>query len=173
MKVLKNIWDNIKVIVITVIITLLFITFVAQTAITIGSSMSPTLNGGDVLVMEKITKRFGGLERFDVVVFNPENGQHDSYIKRIIGLPGEKVRIDEMGNIYIDGEILNENYGKETINDPGNAVTEITLGKNEYFVLGDNRNDSLDSRFSDVGSVNIKQIKGRVMFGLWPIQKVK
>jgi signal peptidase I len=116
--------------------------------------------------MEKITKRFGGLERFDVVVFNPENGQHDSYIKRIIGLPGEKVRIDEMGNIYIDGEILNENYGKETINDPGNAVTEITLGKNEYFVLGDNRNDSLDSRNELIGCISEYNIIGKVAFDL-------
>ena len=78
------------------------------------------------------------------------------------------MQIDDDGNIYIDGELLEENYGKEVIEDPGMAVDEITLGDDEYFVLGDNRNNSSDSRDADVGSVSKSQIKGTAWLRLTP-----
>ena len=90
------------------------------------------------------------------------------YIKRVIGRPGETVRIDKDGHIYVNDELLEENYGKEVIEDPGIAEDGITLGKDEYFVLGDNRNNSSDSRDPDVGAVSKSQIKGKVWLRLRP-----
>ena len=93
------------------------------------------------------------------------------YIKRIIGLPGETVQIDENGNIYINGELLEENYGAETIQNPGRAAKPITLGDDEYFVMGDNRNNSKDSRSEEVGNVKRSQIIGRAWLRIWPLNK--
>lgn len=172
-EVIKEFWSNVRILVITVVFTLFFINFVAQIAITCGNSMNSTLSNNDILLMEKITQRFGTLKRFDVIVFDSENEIHEDYIKRIIGLPGEKVQIKQDGTIYINGKKLKDDkYGKETIKDPGNAIETITLGKNEYFVLGDNRNNSSDSRF-ELGPVKLSQIKGHVLFGILPPKKVK
>jgi signal peptidase I len=91
------------------------------------------------------------------------------YIKRIIGLPGETVQIDYDGNIYIDGEILKESYGKEVIQNPGRASEPITLGDDEYFVMGDNRNNSSDSRDPSVGNIKREDIIGRAFIRIWPL----
>ena len=105
----------------------------------------------DNLIVDKITYRFREPERFDIIVFPFEYEDNTFYIKRIIGLPGETVQIDRDGNIFINGEILEEGYGKEVIQEPGRAYEPITLGEDEYFVLGDNRNNSSDSRDMSVG----------------------
>lgn len=141
-----------------------FLTFVAQRTIVDGSSMESTYHDGENLIVNKLAYRLGDPERFDVVVFEPYEDESVYYIKRVIGLPGETVRIDEAGNIYINGEILDEHYGKEPIMIRGLAENEITLGADEYFVMGDNRNNSLDSRFEDVGNVSRDQITGRILF---------
>ena len=86
-------------------------------------------------------------------------------------LPGETVQIDENGNIYINGELLEENYGAETIQNPGRAANPITLGDDEYFVMGDNRNNSKDSRSEEVGNVKRSQIIGRAWLRIWPLNK--
>ncbi|MDE7252678.1 MAG: signal peptidase I, partial [Acetatifactor sp.] len=93
------------------------------------------------------------------------------YIKRIIGLPGETVQIDESGNIYIDGEILRESYGKEVIKPEyvGRAAEPIELGADEYFVMGDNRNNSSDSRTEAVGNIHREDIVGRAWVRIWPL----
>ena len=93
------------------------------------------------------------------------------YIKRIIGLPGETVFIDEEGNIFIDEELLQEDYGKETILDAGRAYEPITLGEDEYFVMGDNRNNSQDSRDPAVGNISGEDIIGRAWVRIWPLNK--
>lgn len=139
-----------------------FLTFVAQRTVVDGSSMESTYHDGDNLIVNKLVYRFEDPERFDVIVFKPYEDQDIYYIKRVIGLPGETVRIDESGNIYINGTILKENYGKEQIKIQGLAASEITLGEDEYFVMGDNRNNSLDSRFEEVGNVSRDQIVGRI-----------
>ena len=89
-------------------------------------------------------------------------------MKRIIGLPGESVRIDEQGQIWINDELLEENYGKETMEDPGIAAEPVNLRAGEYFVLGDNRNNSIDSRSPDVGIVRKSQILGSAWLRLYP-----
>ncbi len=165
--------DDIKTIVGAVIVALLVVKFVAQPVIVDGHSMDDTLYDGEHLLIEKVSRYFDGIDRYDIVVFDPENGSGSLYVKRVIGLPGETIRIDEAGNIYIDGELLTDDmYGTEVIEDPGRAIEEITLGDDEYFVMGDNRNDSWDSRYEDVGNVNRSQMIGRVVIQMFPFQKV-
>ena len=112
--------------------------------------------------MDKISYRVHEPERFDIIVFPPRNDPSGkNYIKRIIGLPGETVRIDREGNIYINDEILNETYGLEVIEDPGIAGKDVYLGYEEYFVLGDTPANSEDSRSSTIGVVKSVQIIGK------------
>lgn len=149
-------------------ITYLIIHFVGQRTIVVGYSMRDTLQDGDNLIVDKITYRVKDPERFDIIVFPYRYEEDTYYIKRIIGLPGETVQIDDEGQIYINGEVLEENYGREVILDPGLAAEPITLGEEEYFVLGDNRNASEDSRFMDVGVIHMDEIVGRAIFRIYP-----
>ena len=130
----------------------------------IGVSMEPSLqNGQEVLVNRFIYKLFSP-RRGDVVVFLP-NGNKNShyYLKRIIGLPGEKIQIIG-GYVYVNGELLEEEEFYDKIADAGIAENEITLGNDEYFVLGDNRNNSEDSRSGNIGAVKKGDIAGKAWF---------
>ncbi|MCD8326320.1 MAG: signal peptidase I [Lachnospiraceae bacterium] len=153
------------------VVAMFVVTYVGTLCTVDGVSMENTLQDGDRLWADKLTYRFSDPQRFDIIIFPPKYDQNSKFIKRIIGLPGETVYIDEEGNIYIDGEILEEDYGKETIRaDLRNlASQEITLGEDEYFVLGDNRNESLDSRYEVVGLVKRSDIFGKAVFRLWPL----
>ncbi len=155
-----------------VIVTWLILHFVGQRTVVDGSSMNDTLYDGDNLIVEKLSYRFGDPKRFDIIVFRPYEDSNEFYIKRIIGLPGETVQIDLLGNIYIDGEILEEDYGKETIQRPGRALEPVTLGEDEYFVLGDNRNNSTDSRYEQVGNVSRDSIVGKAWARIWPLKSI-
>lgn len=150
--------------------TFLIIHFVGQRTYVSGSSMENTLSDGDNLIVDKITYRFSDPQRFDIIVFPFRYEDHVYYIKRIIGLPGETVQITD-GDIYIDGEILQESYGREVIKDSGLASEPIVLGEDEYFVLGDNRNDSTDSRDPSVGVIHRDEIIGRAWLRIWPLDK--
>ena len=153
-KALKEVFSTILYILVVLLGTWLIITFVGQRTSVSGSSMEPTLHNGDQLIMDKLTYHFSDPERFDIIVFPFQYEENTYYVKRIIGLPGETVQIDLEGNIYINGEILEEDYGLEPILFPGAAAEPITLGEDEYFVLGDNRNNSSDSRDVSVGTVS-------------------
>ena len=166
----KEILSWVFYIAFVLVLTWVIITFVGQRTRVDGRSMMNTLHDGDNLIVEKLSYRFGDPERFDIIVF-PPTGKKEYYIKRIIGLPGETVQIDENGNIYINGELLEENYGAETIQNPGRAAKPITLGDDEYFVMGDNRNNSKDSRSEEVGNVKRSQIIGRAWLRIWPLNK--
>ena len=170
-KKLKDILSTRLYLLIVLVATFLVVTYVGQRTKVIGSSMSPTLTDGDNLIVDKISYRFHDPERFDIVVFPFRYAEKTYYIKRIIGLPGETVFIDEEGTIYIDGEVLDEHFGKEVIQDPGRAYETITLGEDEYFVLGDNRNASADSRDPSVGVISGKDIVGRAWLRIWPLNK--
>ena len=152
-------------------LTYLVIAFVGQRTVVHGQSMENTLEDGDNLIVDKITYRFHEPNRFDVIVFPYQYTANTYYIKRVIGLPGETVMIDALGNIYINGKLLKENYGKETILNNGRAGSEVYLGSDEYFVLGDNRNNSIDSRWSDVGNVSREDIVGKVVLRIYPFKK--
>lgn len=167
-KLLKEVLSSSLYIFTVLLITFLIVKFVAIRTEVIGPSMQPTLYSNDNLITEKLSYRFGDPKRFDVIVFPFQYAENTYYIKRIIGLPGETVQIDEEGNIYINGEVLEEDYGKEVIKNPGIASNPIYLGQNEYFVLGDNRNDSSDSRDASVGNIYKKDIVGRAWLRFWP-----
>ena len=171
-KKLKDILSTSLYLLIVLVMTFLVVTYVGQRTKVIGSSMSPTLTDGDNLIVDKISYRFHDPERFDIVVFPFRYADKTYYIKRIIGLPGETVYIDEEGTIYIDGEVLNENFGKEVIQDPGRAYEPVKLGTDEYFVLGDNRNNSSDSRDPSVGLIKRDQIIGRAWLRIFPFDKI-
>ncbi|MCR5118105.1 MAG: signal peptidase I [Lachnospiraceae bacterium] len=153
------------------IFTLLLVKYVGQRTVVIGQSMEKTLYNGDNLIVDKISYRFRDPKRFEVVVFPYQYEEKTYYIKRVIGLPGEKVRIAE-GVIYINGEPLIENYGAEVMKKAGIAETEIQLADDEYFVLGDNRNNSKDSRDSMVGPVKKSDLIGRAWLRIFPFDKI-
>lgn len=143
--------------------------YVLQPVAVEGISMEPNLSEREQLLMEKITYRFRDPERFDVVVFPFEEGVY--YIKRIIGLPGEMVQIID-GKVHINGEPLaDDQFGMESVENPGKAEEPIILGDNEYFLLGDNRNNSLDSRYEVVGNIKREEILGRVFLRYYPLAK--
>ena len=133
--------------------------------------METTLSDGDNLLVDKITYRFSDPKRFDIIVFPFQYDTDTYYIKRIIGMPGETVQIDYDGNIYINGSLMEESYGREVIQNPGRAAEPITLGEDEYFVMGDNRNNSSDSRDPSVGNIHRKDIIGRAWVRIWPFSK--
>lgn len=171
-KTLKEILSTSIYLLIVLVLTLLVVTYVGQRTKVIGSSMSPTLTDGDNLIVDKISYRFQEPQRFDIIVFPFRYAEKTYYIKRIIGLPGETIRIDEEGNIYIDGEVLEESYGKEKIKDPGRASESITLGADEYFVMGDNRNNSSDSRDPVVGNIHRDEFIGKAWVRIWPLNEI-
>ena len=152
----------------------LVITFVGQRTEVEGASMENTLHNGDNLIVDKLSYRFRDPERFDIIVFPFQYQTNTYYIKRIIGLPGETVQIMEDGSIYINGEKMEESYGREVIQPEtiGRAAEPIVLGEDEYFVMGDNRNRSLDSRDSSIGMVDQRYILGKAVFRLFPFQKI-
>lgn len=150
---------------------LFIVTFIGQRVEVDGRSMEATLEDKDNLICDKISYRFSKPERFDIVVIHPyEGSKKERWIKRIIGLPGEEVRIDLDGNIYINGEILEESYGKEVIQDPGMAIEPVQLGEDEYWVMGDNRNHSSDSRV--IGPVTKDRIIGKAFVRIYPFSKI-
>lgn len=149
----------------------LVITFVGQRTEVEGASMENTLHNGDNLIVDKLSYRFHDPERFDIIVFPFQFQDNTYYISRIIGLPGETVQIMDDGSIYINGEKLEENYGMEVIKPEtiGRAAEPIELGDDEYFVMGDNRNNSSDSRTDMVGNIKRENIIGKAWLRIWPV----
>ena len=149
----------------------LVITFVGQRTEVEGASMENTLHNGDNLIVDKLSYRFHDPERVDIIVCPFQFQDNTYYIKRIIGLPGETVQIMDDGSIYINGEKLEENYGMEVIKPEtiGRAAEPIELGDDEYFVMGDNRNNSSDSRTDMVGNIKRENIIGKAWLRIWPV----
>ncbi len=169
--ILKEILSTSVYLLLVLLVAYLIVTFVGQRTQVSQSSMEPTLSDGDHLIVDKISYRIGDPKRFDIIVFPFQYDKDTYYIKRIIGLPGETIRIDADGTIYVDGKALDESYGKEVIQNPGRAAEDVKLGDDEYFVMGDNRNNSSDSRDPAVGSIHRKDIIGRAFIRIWPLSK--
>jgi len=155
---------------VVLLLTFLVVRYVGQRTQVSGSSMYPTLHDNDNLIVDKLTYRFTDPERYDIIVFPYQYKEETYYIKRIIGLPGETVQIKD-GVIYINGKILEEEYGREAMQRSGLAAEEIQLGEDEYFVLGDNRNASSDSREPSVGNIKRENIIGRAFIRIWPFNR--
>ena len=149
-------------------VTYLIITYVGQRTRVSGDSMESTLHSGDNLIVDKLSYHFREPERYEIIVFPYRYEENTFYIKRIVGLPGDTVQIKD-GYLYIDGERADENYGLERMNKAGIAAEEIKLGADEYFVLGDNRNASSDSRDPSVGILKREEIIGRAWVRIWPL----
>ncbi len=163
----KEVLSWILYLILLILIIFLLIRYVGERTVVSGNSMNPTLSDGDSLIVDKVSYYFRDPKRFEIVVF-PFRYQEDTYyIKRIIGLPGETVQILD-GAVYINGKKLKDPYGNESIRNAGLASEIVTLGEGEYFVLGDNRNNSADSREPSVGKITKDEIIGRAVVRIWP-----
>ncbi len=158
----------VDMIMIVCVAYLLVVAFFDSTKVA-GHSMNNTLKDGDTVLIDKVCYEFREPERYDLIVFEPKVANvSEFYIKRIIGLPGETVLIKD-GKVYIDGKRLETDLIDTEIYNAGIAAEPVTLSSNQFFVLGDNRNNSDDSRFSNVGFVNRKDIIGRAWMVTMPL----
>jgi len=170
--VLSTILGWILYIVVIIGLTYLIITYVGQRTMVSGDSMETTLSDGDNLIVDKISYRFRDPERFDIIVFPYKYEKNTYYIKRIIGMPGETIQIID-GYVYIDGELLESDiYGNEVMEYANIADTPIPLKEDEYFVLGDNRNHSSDSRDPSVGVLTREDLIGRAWIRIYPFDEM-
>ncbi len=175
-KVVNSLYSALGWVVYVIIIiaaTYLLVTYVGQRTKVSGNSMEPSLHNGDNLIVDKITYRFRDPKRYEIIVFPYRYEEGTFYIKRIIGLPGETVQILD-GEVYINGKVLEKDYGIEPIErgKEGMAGTKITLKEDQYFVMGDNRNHSSDSRSASVGLLNRREIMGRAWVRIWPLNNI-
>ena len=168
---LREVLGWIVYILIVICATYLIVTYVGQRTKVSGDSMLETLHDGDNLIVDKISYRIRDPKRYEIIVFKYRHKEDTYYIKRIIGLPGETVQIKN-GEVYINGELLGEEYGREVMLDAGLAADPIVLGEDEYFVLGDNRNHSSDSRESSVGVLEKEELIGRAWIRIWPFDSM-
>ncbi len=150
--------------------------YILQRTVVSGDSMKDTLKEDESLLVDKISYKFKDPERYDVIVFYPKGRDVDEYyVKRIYGLPGETIQI-KGDDVYINDEKIEDPYARDGIEDPGVAAEPFKLGEDEYFVMGDNRQMSLDSREPLVdgdpdapGPVKFENISGRVFLRIWPL----
>ena len=169
---LRTILGYILYILVIIGLTWMIVTFVGQRTRVSGQSMETTLQDGDNLIVDKISYRFHDPSRYDIIVFPYKYEENTFYIKRIIGLPGETVQVKD-GYTYINGKKLTSDiYGREVMDEPGIAEEPIKLGSDEYFVLGDNRNHSQDSRDPYVGVLKRSDLMGRAFVRISPLNKV-
>ena len=169
-KFLLPLFEIIETIAIAVVAVFLVRTFVVQPFLVSGSSMEPSFYNSDYLLVDELTYRFREPSRGEVIVFKYPGNHRSYYIKRIIGLPGEHIVIDNGKiSIYKDGKgiDLKEPYISHL---KSSGHFETTLNENQYFVMGDNRNFSFDSR--SWGSLNRSEIIGLARLRLWPMNKV-
>lgn len=155
-------------IIVVILFAFVLVFFFGQARTNVGQSMELTLADGDRVLLDTLAYRIGSPKRGDVVAFKP-NGSETSHthIKRVIGLPGETIQIKD-GIIYIDEKVYIETADYPLMTNAGLAEEPITLGLKEYFVLGDNRNNSEDSRYADIGVVNSDYMEGKVWFRISP-----
>ena len=152
-------------VVIAIVIALIITNFVASHTKVEGNSMESTLENGDDIIVEKFSYLTNNPERYDIIVFR--ESESVNYIKRVIALPGETIQITE-GKIYINERAIFDAYGNAKMEDGGIAEKPIKLGQDEYFVLGDNRNASKDSRDKAVGVIKRDQIIGKAWLRVLP-----
>jgi len=174
-KILEFIWEMTKITFISLVIILPVRYFLIQPFYVKGASMEPNFYDHEYLIIDEITYRLGEPQRGDIVVFKYPKDPRQFFIKRVIGLPGERVKI-ENGLVYITSggqtNVLNEEYltdGLET-RLPISGYGEVTLKNDEYYLLGDNRDQSLDSRV--FGSVKRDYIIGRTWLRGWPLTRL-
>lgn len=166
----SHVIEFIQTLVIFAVVAIIVYAFIAQPHKVSGSSMFPNLHHGDYLITDKLSYRFNPPQRGQIIVFKNPREESQDYIKRIIGLPGEKVKVQD-GHIYVDGKTLKESYlSPEIITNPGAFLQEgqeIAVEKERYLVVGDNRPASSDSR--EWGFITKEEIIGKAFLRYWPI----
>lgn len=165
-EVLGFTWEILKIVIISLAIIIPIRYFLIQPFFVNGASMEPNFQDGDYLIVDEISYRFDAPERGDVVIFRYPLDPSQFFIKRLIGLPGESIKVED-GEIFINGKVLDESEYLQNIDTAGNV--EAKLGEGEYFVLGDNRQASSDSR--KWGEVDKKFIIGRAWLRAWPFNR--
>ncbi len=162
--VIKDIFEMIVGGLIAVFLAFVIVFSVGMRTSVIGDSMEPVLFNGQEILMNRVVYRLSLPKRGDVVVFLPNGNQNSHYyVKRVVGLPGETIQIKD-GNVYINGVLLEEDDSFDKMIEAGIAENELVLASDEFFVLGDNRNSSEDSRSGNVGAVKRDNIIGKAWF---------
>ena len=171
MGIVKEVAGWIFEIVVTILIAFTCVYFVGLRTSVVGQSMEGTLSSGDEILVNRFLYKVTDPKPNDLVVFLP-NGNEKShyYVKRVIAVPGDTVLIKN-GAVYVNGELFQEEAEVASIEEAGLAAEEITLGDDEYFVLGDNRNNSEDSRYANIGNVKKEYMIGKAWFRIAPIGK--
>ncbi|WP_338432777.1 signal peptidase I [Clostridium tyrobutyricum] len=170
-KLKKSITSYIVYIIVVIVIAVILQRFVFARATVTGPSMQPTFSNNDIIFLEKISTEIGHINRGEIVIFNSQDENNDNYIKRVIGVAGNKIEIKN-SKVYLNGKELQEKYlpiGTKT--EPNSSITTYTVPKGYIFVLGDNRENSTDSRI--LGNISLKQVKGHVVLGLYPFKNIK
>lgn len=165
---MSEVWRWLIAILIVMILGYSLVTFGGQTVTMIGQSMEPVLSNQDVVIINKSAYNFKEPQRYDIIAFKLKDETEEYFnIKRIIGMPGETIQIKN-GRVFIDGSALTDLPFEDLIITEGLATDEITLDEGEFFVMGDNCNNSEDSRFVNIGNISEKEISGKVIFKLLP-----
>jgi len=159
---LNEVIDWLKTLIIAVIIALILRSFVISPFKVSLTSMFPTLHPEDLILVEKISMRFSSIKQGEIVVFRAPLGERKDFVKRVIAVPGDKIESRE-GHVYVNDELLQETYLKQNFSI---SIVPQTVIQGEYFVMGDNRDNSLDSR--NFGAIKATNIKGRVILVFWP-----
>lgn len=168
MAVVREVCIWIVEILITLLVAFTLVYFIGMRTSVVGQSMSETLDSGDAILVNRFIYKVTNPKPNDIIVFLP-NGNEKShyYVKRVIGVPGDTVQIID-GEVYVNGELFEEEIDAAAIEEAGLADEEITLGQDEFFVLGDNRNNSEDSRYANIGNIKKEYIIGKAWFIVAP-----
>ena len=165
-KMIKEIYEWLEAVVFSLAIVVLLFTFVFRVVGVDGDSMLPTLVDGDRVILSNF---FYKPERGDIVVTTQPNAVHKPLIKRIIALEGQEIDIDfKTGDVKVDGEVLDEKYINARTAASGDTAFPLTVPKGKVFVMGDNRNHSLDSRSSSIGLIDVRYLLGKTVFRIFP-----
>jgi len=159
-----EVWEYAKTLAVAGMLAAFIIAFIGQSFVVYGDSMEPTLHNGERLVIDKVTYKFREPIRGEIVVFEPEIASEHPFIKRIMGLPGDTVEVRQY-KLYINGSPVEEEY---ILNRMYGQYEQQTVPAGQYFVMGDNRNNSLDSRYTEVGFVPEEKVIGRAVVRYWP-----